>query len=202
MEPSPVPALPTDVPGAGRPGRVAAALRVLLLKLRRPRRLRLRGLAFAGPGVLLEVDRGARVTFGRGAWIGGGSRIRVRAGELDVGDGALLGRDCAISVRRRIAIGAGSTLGDRAMLVDFDHVAEDVERPIRLQGLRTAEVQIGEGARLGVQACVLRGVSVGAGAVVGPMAVVTRDVPAGALASGVPARPERRGARATRERPA
>jgi len=50
-------------------------------------------------------------------------------------------------------------------------------------------VTIGAGARIGLGASVLRGVSVGAGAIVEPRAVVTRDVPAGGHVGGVPAKP-------------
>jgi acetyltransferase-like isoleucine patch superfamily enzyme len=73
------------------------------------------------------------------------------------------------------------------MIVDFDHVFEDVERPIRAQPLRSTPVTIGEGARIGFGASILRGVVVGAGAIVEPRAVVTRDVPAGGHVGGVPA---------------
>jgi acetyltransferase-like isoleucine patch superfamily enzyme len=53
--------------------------------------------------------------------------------------------------------------------------------------LDTAPVVIGDGARVGIGAIVLKGVRIGAGARVGPGCVVTRDVPAGATAVGNPA---------------
>ena len=73
------------------------------------------------------------------------------------------------------------------MLVDFDHVIDDVELPIRAQPLVATPIVIGERARIGLGSGVLRGVTVGAGATVGPHAVVTRDVAPGASVGGVPA---------------
>jgi acetyltransferase-like isoleucine patch superfamily enzyme len=88
-----------------------------------------------------------------------------------------------------VTIGAGAQLGHGAVVVDFDHVFEDVERPIRVQPLTSAPVTIGDGARIGLGASILRGVRVGAGAIVDPRAVVTRDVPDGGHVGGVPAKP-------------
>jgi acetyltransferase-like isoleucine patch superfamily enzyme len=71
--------------------------------------------------------------------------------------------------------------------IDFDHRYEDVERPVRLQGVATAPVVVGAGARIGTRTAIQRGVTIGDDAEVGALAVVTRDVPAGARVGGVPA---------------
>jgi acetyltransferase-like isoleucine patch superfamily enzyme len=75
------------------------------------------------------------------------------------------------------------------VLIDFDHRADDVETPMRLQGLITSPIRIGARARLRKGCVVQRGVTIGAGAEVGHHAVVTRDVPPGVRVEGVPARP-------------
>jgi acetyltransferase-like isoleucine patch superfamily enzyme len=74
------------------------------------------------------------------------------------------------------------------MLIDFDHGAEEVERPIRLQGIYKRDVRVGHNVWIGYGACLLRGVSVGDNAIVGTSSVVTRDVPASAVVAGAPAR--------------
>lgn len=50
-------------------------------------------------------------------------------------------------------------------------------------------VTIGDDARIGIGAIILKGVAIGAGAHVGPGAVVTQDVPPGAHVMGNPAQP-------------
>lgn len=142
-----------------------------------------------GPDVRLEVATGAQIVLGDGCRIGERTRIVAGAGRIEIGPAALLGERCTIVAHSGVTIGARAQLGHGTAIVDFDHVIEDAELPIRLQGLASTPVSIGEDARIGLGASVLRGVRVGAGAIVDPRAVVTRDVPARAHVAGVPAKP-------------
>jgi acetyltransferase-like isoleucine patch superfamily enzyme len=139
--------------------------------------------------VQFTVTPGARLRLGDGCAIGEGTRIVVNDGVVEVGAGAVLGPRCTIVAHAGVTIGAGAHLEEGAVVVDFDHVIEDVERPIRAQALEATAVTIGAGARIGLAASVLRGVTVGEQATVGPHAVVTRDVPPRTSVGGVPARP-------------
>jgi acetyltransferase-like isoleucine patch superfamily enzyme len=142
-----------------------------------------------GRKVKLEVLFGGELVLGDGCRVGDRTRIVVQSGRVEVGAGAVLDERCTIVAHERVTIGDGAWLQDGAVLVDFDHVIDDVELPIRSQPLVSSPITIGPRARIGLGAGVLRGVSVGAGAVVGPHSVVTRDVPPGATVGGVPARP-------------
>lgn len=108
---------------------------------------------------------------------------------LDVAPGVRFGSRCRIVCHDHITIGAGAVLEDEVVLLDFDHRHDDAETPVRLQGVVTAPVHIGERALLRKGCVVLKGVSVGAGAEVGHHAVVTTDVAPGARVEGIPARP-------------
>jgi acetyltransferase-like isoleucine patch superfamily enzyme len=74
------------------------------------------------------------------------------------------------------------------MLIDFDHGAVEVERPIRVQGIYKRDVRVGHNAWIGYGACILRGVSIGNNCVIGTSAVVTTSLPDNAVAAGIPAR--------------
>jgi acetyltransferase-like isoleucine patch superfamily enzyme len=158
------------------------------LKLRFGRRLRTDGLCFVGPGVRLEIGRGARLALGRWSWIGHGCKVRVHEGEVSIGAKTVLGQECTISAFQHVAIGRECVIADRVMLIDFDHGVVEVERPIRLQGIYKRDVNVGHNCWIGYGACILRGVTVGDNVVIGTSAVVTRDVPDNAVVAGVPAR--------------
>jgi acetyltransferase-like isoleucine patch superfamily enzyme len=164
----------------------------LLPARRRPergRRVRRGRGVWVERGVRFDVAPGALLVLGDGCRIGEHTRIVVQAGRVELGPGAVLGERCTLVAHRGVTIGARARLGQGAVIVDFDHVYADVERPIREQGLRAAPVTIGEDARIGLGASILRAVDVGARAIVDPRAVVTRDVPPGGHVGGVPAQP-------------
>ncbi len=163
-------------------------LRWVWLKLRWGRRLETDGLCFVGPGVTFEIGRGAVVSLGRWSWIGHGCKMRAHEGRVEIGAQTVLGQECTISAFQHVTIGRECIVADRVMLIDFDHGAAEVERPVRLQGIYKRDVNVGHNVWIGYGVCVLRGVTVGDNAILGTSAVVTADVPANAVVGGVPAR--------------
>jgi acetyltransferase-like isoleucine patch superfamily enzyme len=163
-------------------------LRWLWLKLRWRGRLQTDGLCFIGPGVQLEIGRGAEVRLGRWSWVGHGTKIRAHEGVVEIGARTVLGQECTISAFQHVSIGRECIVADRCMFIDFDHGMVEVERPIRMQGIYKRDVRVGHNVWIGYGACFLRGVTVGDNSVVGTSAVVCADVPANAVVGGVPAK--------------
>jgi acetyltransferase-like isoleucine patch superfamily enzyme len=161
--------------------------RLAWLKLRWRSRLVLDGIAFVGPGVTLEIGKGAKLHLGRWSWIGHGTKIRAHEGEVRIGAKAVMGQECTISSFQHVSIGRECIVADRVMLIDFDHGVVEVDRPIREQGIYKRDVRVGNNVWMGYGACVLRGVTVGHNAIVGTSTVVTKDVPDNAVVAGVPA---------------
>jgi len=164
------------------------ALRWTWLKLRFRGRLQTDGLCFVGPGVTLEIERGATLRLGRWSWIGHGTKIRVHEGVVEIGAKTVLGQECTISAFQHVSIGRECIVADRVMLIDFDHGVVETERPIRVQGIYKRDVRVGHNNWIGYGACILRGVTVGDNCVIGTNTVVTKDVPANAVVAGAPAR--------------
>ena len=179
---------PADLPRA--PG-LRDRWRLLLARVRTRERVEAGRRVAVGRGVRFDVSPGARIVLGEGAVLGDGCRLHVRGGELSIGAGSVLGSRCALVCHERVQVGDGCLLADEVVLADVDQRSDDVERPVRLQGVRVAPVVVGDGARLGPGAAVLRGVSIGEGAIVGAHAVVTHDVPAAAVVEGAPAQASR-----------
>jgi acetyltransferase-like isoleucine patch superfamily enzyme len=163
-------------------------VRLARKKLRFRGKLRLDGLAFVGPGVTIQVAKGAHVELGRWSWVGHGCKLRCHEGVISIGAKTVLGQECTISAYQHVSIGRECVIADRVMMIDFDHGMVEVDRPIRLQGIYKRDVRVGNNVWIGYGACILRGVTVGDNAVIGTGAVVTKDVPANAIVGGVPAR--------------
>jgi acetyltransferase-like isoleucine patch superfamily enzyme len=151
------------------------------------------GRAAIGRDVRFDVAPGARVIVRDGAALGDGCRFHVGGGEVVIGAGAVLGDRCVVVAHERVEVGARSLLADEVVLVDFDHRFDDVDVPVRLQGLLTDPITVGEGARVGPGTALLRGAHVAPGAQIGAHEVVRRRVPraraAGARRPGPPSRP-------------
>ena len=157
-------------------------------RLRHPARLSPDGVAFIGPKVVIQIGRRGRVELGRWSWLGHGTKIRAHEGRVSIGAKTVLGQECTISAYHHVSIGRECVIADRVMMIDFDHGAAEVDRPVRLQGIYKRDVRVGHNVWIGYGACILRGVTVGDNAIIGTNAVVTRDVPANAVVAGVPAR--------------
>ncbi len=158
------------------------------LKLRWRGRLRSDGLFFVCSKVTFEIGPNAVVKLGRWSWLGDGCKVRAHEGVVSIGDRTVLGQECTISAFQHVSIASQCILADRVMLIDFDHASNDVERPIREQGIYKRDVRVGNNVWVGYGACLLRGVTVGDNSIIGSLAVVTRDVDENAVVGGSPAR--------------
>jgi acetyltransferase-like isoleucine patch superfamily enzyme len=167
---------------------VRLIVRMLRRKLWLGARLKLDGIAFIGPRVVLQVGKGARIELGRWSWLGHGTKVRCHEGVVSIGAKTVIGQECTISAYQHVKIGRECVIADRVMFIDFDHGVVEVERPIRLQGIYKRDVNVGNNVWIGYGACILRGVTVGDNAVIGTNAVVTKDVPANAVVAGLPAK--------------
>lgn len=147
------------------------------------------GMVFLGRRVRFDVRRGyGRITLGRWVHIGEDNRLRCHEGTMRIGDKCVFGRDNTVNCYLDIEIGAKSIIADWVYICDFDHITEDIHRPIKDQGLAKAPVRIGPDVWIGTKASVLRGSSVGSSSVVAAHAVVRGSFPSFSVLGGIPAR--------------
>src|SRR5688500_844395 len=67
------------------------------------RRLKLDGLAFVGPKVVLQIGKRAEVRLGRWSWLGHGTKIRCHEGLVEIGAKTVLGQECTISAYQHVS---------------------------------------------------------------------------------------------------
>lgn len=79
-------------------------------------------------------------------------------------------------------------MGPDVTILSQTHNIERTDIPMGKQGMREAEVIIGNDVWIGMRSIIMPGVKIGDGAVIGAGAVVTKDVLDYAIVGGVPAR--------------
>src|SRR4051794_31651726 len=58
------------------------------------RRLRADGIAFIGPGVVIQIGPQGRVELGRWSWLGHGTKVRCHEGVVSIGAKTVIGQEC------------------------------------------------------------------------------------------------------------
>lgn len=125
--------------------------------------------------------------------LGEGSRISelvkvLKEENISIGDGTAINNRTILSGRGGITIGDNVLVGYETIIMTSTWNFQDPDVPIKLQGITTKPVVIGNDVWLGARVIIVPGVTIGDGAVVGAGAVVTKDVPPYTVVAGVPAR--------------
>lgn len=77
-----------------------------------------------------------------------------------------------------ISIGTGTIFGENVKVYDHNHIYENIDMPIKLQGYSTAPIHIGKHCWIGSNVTILKGVTIGDNSVIGAGCVIYKDVPA------------------------
>ncbi|GAA4475846.1 acyltransferase [Rhodococcus olei] len=149
----------------------------------------LRGMVFLGKRVEIHSTPGlSRLEIGRWVHIGDGNAIRCHEGSLRIGDKVVFGKDNVVNTYLDIEIGASTLVADWCYICDFDHRMDDVNTPIKDQGIVKGPVRIGPDTWIAAKVTVLRNTITGRGCVLGAHAVVKGEVPDYSIAVGAPAK--------------
>ncbi len=149
----------------------------------------LRGMVFLGKDVEIHATpEMSRMEIGRWVHIGDGNSIRCHEGNLRIGDKAVFGCNNVVNAYLDIEFGGSSLVADWCYICDFDHVTDDINTPIKDQGIVKSPVRIGPDTWVATKVTVLRNTIVGRGCVLGAHAVVRGVIPDYAIAVGSPAK--------------
>ena len=158
--------------------------------LRHPHKVRLGDGVTVDDLVVLDAkgtsNRGIDV--GRGGFLGRGTILSCKNGDITLGDHANLGFHCEIFSGSSVTVGAHALFAAQVYLVGGGHEFEGRDAAVIDQPRTSHGIVLGDNVWLGTGAKVLDGVRIGSDSVIGANAVVTKDLPQGAIAAGVPAR--------------
>ncbi|MBP2351100.1 acetyltransferase-like isoleucine patch superfamily enzyme [Kribbella aluminosa] len=147
------------------------------------------GFVFLGKHLEIVARPGhGRIVLGRWVHLGDETRLRAHEGTLRIGDKVVFARDVTVNCYLDVEIGASTLIADWTYICDFDHKTEDLDLPIKDQGLVKSPVRIGPDCWLATKVTVTRGADIGRGAVIGANSVARGNIPAYAVAAGVPAK--------------
>jgi len=146
------------------------------------------GFVFLGKNLEIVARPGhGRIILGKWVHLGDETRLRAHEGTLRIGDKVVFARDVTVNCYLDIEIGASTLIADWTYICDFDHKTDDLDLPIKDQGLVKSPVRIGPDCWLATKVTVTRGTDVGRGVVIGANSVARGNIPAYAVAAGIPA---------------
>ncbi|MBP5428926.1 MAG: acyltransferase [Clostridia bacterium] len=149
---------------------VVTFFRLALRKLFAPRKIRFGPIERISPNVLLEFNRGAKVTLGNRIRIHSGSKIKVRRGaKLSIGEGTKINYNCMIVCRQSVSIGEKCEFGPGVLVYDHDH---DFRVGLEKRLYKSSDVVIGNRVWIGANTVILRGTVIGDDCVIGAGSVV------------------------------
>lgn len=135
------------------------------------------------------VSIGAGSSFDRNLWLDCGGDIDVPGeGFFTIGPRSYVGANAVIGAGAGVAIGADVLVGQSVNFHSELHRFDQLDRPIRAQGVGGQGIIVEDDVWIGAQVVVLDGVTIGQGAVIGAGSVVTRSIPPLQVAVGVPAK--------------
>ena len=114
--------------------------------------------------------------------------IWLNGDQIEMGDSVGFNIGCYINGYGGLTIGDNSGFGPYCMVHTANHVADDLDAPIRDQGWISQPVHIGKNCWIGMGVCILPGATIGDCCIIGAGSVVTRSIPAYSVAVGNPCR--------------
>ena len=135
------------------------------------------------PNVVLEFNKGSRVSLGKKIRIHSGSKLKVRPGaRLIIGDNVKINYFCIIACQDSIKIGDGTEFGPSVYLYDHDHdYKAGLSSNSDEESFKKAPIIIGKNCWIGANTIILRGTKIGDNSVVGAGCVLKGNYPDGSV---------------------
>lgn len=163
-------------------------------QIKSKKKIVMHGTALIEDGVKIDalskggIEIGENFSIGRNSIIECTGVISELGEKLTIGNNVGIAANAFISMRGYITIGDDCIFGPNVKIHAENHIFEDLNIPIRLQGAARKGIEIGSDCWVGSGVTILDGVKIGQGCIIAAGAVVNKDIPDYSIAGGVPAR--------------
>lgn len=157
---------------------------------RHPHKIRLGDNVVIDDGCCLDAkgQDNTGITIGNGVFIGRGTILSCKNGDIVIEDDANIGFNTEIFSASRVRVGRKVLIAAYTYLVGGDHLFDRVDIPVLDQGRTAKGIDVGDHVWLGAHVVVTDGATIGRDAIIGAGAVVVGEIPEFAVAAGVPSR--------------
>ncbi len=138
--------------------------------------------------VSLSVAREGSIDIGSNCELRSFACLEADTGRIVLGDGCSVNPFCSLNGYGGLQIGSDVRIASHSVILSSTHRFDDIDTPIRSQGMEAKPTVIGDDVWIGAHSIVVGGVRIGSHSIIGAGAVVLGDIPAFAVAAGVPAR--------------
>ena len=158
--------------------------------LRHPHKIRIGDNVVIDDACCLDAkgDGNQGIDIGSGVFIGRGTILSCKNGDIVIDDHANIGFNCEIFSGGRVRLGKHTLVAAYTYLVGGDHAHARTDAPVLHQDRIARGIEVDDNVWLGAHVVVADGVTIGRDAIVGAGAVVRDEIPPFAVAAGVPAR--------------
>jgi len=164
-------------------GRIFCVVKVFMLRLKFGKRLEIK------PGrQIIRAD--TEITIGKDARLSIDSinvntnvHLECKRGEMKLGRGVILNRNCIIACRHKITIGDNCLFGPNVCIYDHDHLYDS--NGVSPDKFKCSEIIIEDSCWIGANAVILRGTHIGKNSVIGAGIVVNGSIPSNSLVLSV-----------------
>ena len=147
-----------------------------------------------GRNVVLQGLGKEGIILGNNVSLGDYSKLVVSTSLHHIGAYIKLGNNVGIGEFAYLGGAGGLEIGDDTIVGQYlschpeNHVIDDLETPIRHQGVTRKGIKIGQNCWIGSKVTILDGVTIGDGCVIAAGAIVTKSFPNNSIIGGVPAK--------------
>ena len=140
------------------------------------------------PSVIFNNSKGGSIEIGDNCHIFENVIIATYGGDIKIGNHTSINPFCVIYGHGGLTIGNEVRIATHTVIVPANHIFDDIDKPIRKQGLSKKGIHIGNNIWIGAGVKILDGVTVEDDVIIAAGAVVNSNISKGNIVGGVPSK--------------